>query len=140
MSDRIFLDTNVILYAYDRGAEPAKRECARELLREAIHEERYVISPQVIGEFFVNVTRKFQEPISSEAALRIVRQLSRLDMVEIDGALSMRAVQVHLRYQSSYWDGLIIAAAERGRCVGVYSEDLSDGQVYFGVQVTNPFA
>ena len=140
MSDRVFLDTNVILYAYDRGAAGAKRECARELLRQAIREERYVISPQVIGEFFVNVTRKFQEPLSSDAALRVVRHLNRLDMVELDGALSIRAIEVHLRYQSSYWDGLIIAAAERGRCGSVYSEDLSHGQLYFDIEVINPFA
>ena len=140
MSDRIFLDTNVVLYAYDRGAESAKRDRARDLLREAIREEGYVISPQVIGEFFVNVTRKFQEPLSAEAALRVVRMLNRLDVVETDGALGIRAIEVHLRYGSSYWDGLIVAAAERGRCARVYSEDLAPGQEYFGVQVVNPFA
>jgi predicted nucleic acid-binding protein len=140
MSDRVFLDTNVILYAYDRGAPPSKRDRGRELMREAIRDELSVISPQVLGEFFVTATGKFQEPLSADAALRVVRHLTRLDVVEMDGSLSVRAVQMHQRYQVSYWDGLILAAAERGRCDQVLSEDLSNRQVYAGVQVVDPFS
>ena len=138
MSGRAFLDTNVLVYAYDQD-EPDKRAVAQQLLRDSILEETGVLSAQVLGEFFVTVTKRISTPMSPGDALRIVEYLQVLPVVEIDGPMARRAMGTSERYLVAYWDALIIAAAERGQCARVLSEDLADGQVYHGVTVANPF-
>lgn len=139
MSDRVFLDTNVLVYAYDLD-EPDKRAIAQRVLRSSILEEAGIVSAQVLGEFYVAVTRRVATTMSPAEAMRVVGHLQRLPVVEIDGSLARRAMETSERYQVAYWDGLIIAAAERGQCTRILSEDLSDGQVYHGVTVANPFS
>ena len=139
MSDRVFLDTNVLVYAYDLD-EPDKRAIAQRVLRYSILEEAGMLSAQVLGEFYVAVTRRVATPMSPAEAQRVVGHLQKLPVVEIDGSLARRAMETSQRYQVAYWDGLIIAAAERGQCTRILSEDLSDGQVYHGVTVVDPFA
>ena len=139
MSDRWFLDTNVLVYAYDT-ANPSKQARARALLRESIRTGDGHVSPQVLGEFFVIVTRKIAEPMSVEQATEALRSFSALPVGEIDRQLVNRAVDTVQRYRISYWDALIIAGAERAGCTRIYSEDLNDGQQYHEIQVQNPFA
>ena len=139
MSGKDFLDTNVVVYAYDAD-EPGKRSLAQQLLRKSVIEESGVLSAQVLGEFYVAVTRRIATPMSPAEAQRVVQHLQRLPVLMIDGPLARRAMETSERYQLTYWDGLIIAAAERGACERILSEDLSDGQVYHGVTVANPFA
>ena len=139
MNGRSFLDTNVLVYAYDQD-EPSKRATAQQILRDSILEEAGMLSAQVLGEFYVAVTRRVATAMSPAEALRVVGHLQKLPVVEIDGSLASRGMETSERYQVAYWDGLIIAAAERGKCTRILSEDLSDGQVYHGVTVANPFA
>jgi predicted nucleic acid-binding protein len=137
MSGRAFLDTNVLVYAVDE-ADPEKRATARRLLG-SIGEREFVLSTQVLGEFYAVVTRKLAQPIPETVASAVVDQLSLLPMVPCDAALVKAAVRRSRSSQLSYWDGLIVAAAEAGRCGTLLSEDLNDGQLIGSVRVENPF-
>jgi len=133
---RCFFDTNVIVYAHD-DSEPAKRDRARQLLGDALQDGSGVISAQVMGETFVTLTKKLG--ISETDASAEILQLSEFRTVEISSALVLRALQFKEKFQLSYWDSLILAAAEDARCGIVWSEDLNDAQEYGTVVVRNPF-
>lgn len=138
MADREFFDTNILIYASDRS-EPEKQFQARRLLKHAIEHETGVISAQVLSEFFMAVTRRIQEPLSIEEAEQVVEQLAILPVVELDLALVRQAIGTCRRYQISYWDSLIVAAAKKSGCTRIFSEDLNPGQSYHGIAVVNPF-
>jgi predicted nucleic acid-binding protein len=137
---RRFLDTNILVYAFDTAAPASKRQTAQHLVEAAILGDGLCCSAQVLSEFFVTVTRKGTTLMASEQARDIVGQLRPICLVDIDAALVLRGIEVHCRYQTSYWDGLIIAAAERAGCSQILSEDLSHGQEYVCITVLNPFA
>ena len=139
MSARLFLDTNILVYAYD-STDPQKQAKAQTLLTEGIERENAVISAQVLSEFFVTVTRKIAHPMPAPRARREIVLISTLATVDVDATLILRAIDIQDRWQLSYWDALILAAAERGDCETVYSEDLSHGQTYENVTIQNPFA
>jgi predicted nucleic acid-binding protein len=138
MTDKAFIDTNILVYAYDKH-EPEKQERAQGLLNDGIVLEDAVLSVQVLGEFFNVVTRNIRHPMSPDEAQEIIEMLSILPVQEIDLAMVNRAIETHKRYQISYWDSLIVSAAERAGCTMIYSEDLNDGQIYHNIQVCNPF-
>ena len=138
MTAKVFLDTNVLVYAYDTH-EPAKQARAKSLLEEGIREGSSTISVQVLSEFFTVVTRHIPQPLSIDQAQGLLGTLSIMPVLEVDLAMVNRAVDTHKTYGISYWDALIVAAAERGRCSTILTEDLSDGQVYHDILVTNPF-
>ena len=136
MSVDCFLDTNVLVYAAaGRGAEEAKRQRALEL----IENEDFGLSAQVLQEFYVTVTRKIERGLSAERALEWIEQLEAFPCLAIDNALVKIAAEISERYQISYWDGAIIAAAEALGAETLYSEDLNHGQKYGSVQVRDPF-
>jgi predicted nucleic acid-binding protein len=131
-----FVDTNVLLYAASTNpAEGEKRRVAREILDAG----RVGFSIQVAQEFFVNATRKLTPPLTSADALKFLRMLASLQVVELDFALFQEAVRIYDRFQISYWDAAIVAAAKRLGATTLYSQDLSDGQSFDSVQVVNPF-
>ncbi len=136
--DKVFLDTNILVYAYDKH-EPEKAEKAQAILKSGIAEESAVLSSQVLGEFFVVVTRRIPRPLSADEAMRIIDILMVLPVAEVDLSLVRRAVETCKQYGISYWDALIVAAAERAGCRRILSEDLGNGQEYNGVVVENPF-
>ncbi len=136
MSVDCFLDTNVLVYAAaGRGAEEAKRKRALEL----IENEDFGLSAQVLQEFYVTVTRKIDRGLSAEQALEWMEQFEAFPCLAIDNALVKVAVEISERYQISYWDGAIIAAAEALGAETLYSEDLNHEQQYGSVQVRDPF-
>ena len=135
---RAFFDSNVIVYAMS-PSEPAKFKAARALLGSAVEGRRGVVSAQVLGETFVTLTRKVPNPLPREAALANIKALSCLRVVPLTGALVFRAIELQGKHQLSYWDALIVAAAEDAGCAVLWSEDLSDGRVYGPVTVRNPF-
>ena len=138
MADREFFDTNILVYASDRSA-PEKQSQARRLLKNAIEKETGAVSAQVLSEFVTVVTRRIQQPISLEEAEDVIEQFAILPVVEIDWTLVRQAIGTCRQYQISYWDSLIIAAAERAGCTRIFSEDLNPGQSYHGIVVVNPF-
>jgi predicted nucleic acid-binding protein len=137
MSDRTFLDTNVLVYAVD-DAEPEKRDIARRTLGSAEY-GTLVLSTQILGEFYVTVTRKLAEPVPAAKAAEALDWLGLLSVVAIDAALVKSAVNISRSAQLSYWDSLVVAAAARGGCERLLSEDLNDGQQIGSVRVENPF-
>ncbi|OGR06485.1 MAG: hypothetical protein A2511_10835 [Deltaproteobacteria bacterium RIFOXYD12_FULL_50_9] len=133
-----FLDTNVLVYAYDTH-EPAKQIIARQILESAVFEETAALSAQVLSEFFVVVTRKISTPLTAEEAKQIISLFRRLPVAEIDGDLVEAAVVIHQQHNVSFWDGLIIAAARCLGCTRLLSEDMQTGQQIDGLVIVNPF-
>ncbi|MDJ0663187.1 MAG: PIN domain-containing protein [Acidimicrobiia bacterium] len=131
-----FLDTNVLVYAFDRS-EPAKMEVAQRLLADP--DADYVISAQVLSEFYVATTRKLNPPLDHLAALEAMEYLMRLPVVAVDDRLVAYAVTLAEEEPLSLWDAQIVAAAVRAGCEEILTEDLNDGQLIAGVLVRNPF-
>ena len=138
MNDRVFLDTNILVYVYDQH-DPQKQTKAQGLLTDGIKQENLFISVQVLGEFFNVVTRHIPQPMSPGEAKEIINTLSILPVQDIDMTMVKRAIDTHERYHISYWDSLIVSVAERAGCRIILSEDLSDGQTYHNILVINPF-
>jgi predicted nucleic acid-binding protein len=127
------------VYAYDRR-NPAKQSTAQRLIEENLLAETGCLSAQVLSEFYVAVTRKLPVPLAPEAAAAVVHLFSRMPVTEVDVSLVHRAMEAQRRYVISYWDALIVAAAERAGCSAILSEDLAAGQTYLGIPVIDPFA
>jgi predicted nucleic acid-binding protein len=99
-----------------------------------------VISTQVLGEFYVTVTRKFIEPMSAVQATAAVDRMRGWQIVPVDEEVVSTAMQLSQRYQMSYWDAQIAASAARAGCQILLTEDLSGPDVILGVRRENPFA
>lgn len=133
-----FLDTNVLVYAYDRS-DPRKQSVAQALVHRALDGE-IAASSQVLGEFVTTLLHKFATPVKSEDLTVLLDTLGSIYLVPLDRDVILRAVKAHERYGLHFYDGLIVATAERGGCNRIWSEDLNASQEYFGIRVENPFA
>ena len=131
----VFLDTNVVVYAFDR-ADPAKQLAAIAVLDGS---DRLVVSTQVLLETWWVLTRRLATPLGEDHASKIIDELCALPVVSTDAELVRRAVETNRRFQIAIWDALIIEAARSGGCHRVLSEDLQSGQDFDGVVVENPF-
>lgn len=136
MNADAFLDTNILVYAVACD-ESARHKKDRAL--ELINSQVFALSAQVLQEFYVTVTRKLEIPLAPAQALEWIDQFSTFPCVPLDAYLVKTGVEISTRYQVSYWDGAIIAAAETADAATLYSEDLSHGQKYGTVTVVNPF-
>ena len=132
----VFLDTNILLYAA-LGREHAGHRWER--AREIVLTEDYCTSGQVLAEFYNNATRKGAPPLSHEKAREWVRVVAMKPCQSVTSEVVVAGIDHARRYQLSYWDGAIIAAAERIGARVLYSEDLNHGQTYGSVRVENPF-
>jgi len=138
MTDPVFVDTNIWVYAVD-AADPVKRERALQAIS-PIPGRDLVVSTQVLTEFYALVTRKLAVPVPPDDADAMVRQLMALPVVAIDASLVAAAVTGSREWQISIWDALIVRAAEVAGCRRVLSEDLADGRTYGSIVVENPLA
>lgn len=136
MTAECMLDTNVLVYAVDESPEYARKKSVAEAMLGSLD---FGLSAQVLQEFFVTVTKKIENPISHERALSIMERLEVFPLVPTTFGLVVEGVRNSVKYQVSYWDGAVLAAAERLGARVLYSEDLSDVRVYGGVKVVNPF-
>lgn len=132
-----FVDTNVLLYSI--STEPV--EAAKTSKAQALMSCRDIaLSVQVLQEFYVQATRPNRKnPLSHNEALAYIRTWRRFPIQDITISILEDALVVKARYQLSYWDSAIIAAAKQADCNEVLSEDMNDGQDYGGVKVVNPF-
>lgn len=137
MSGRDFLDTNVLVYAFDLS-NPEKQKIARPLVRRAVVGE-FVISTQVLAEFASTLLHKLQPPLSFVQVTEALDALGPISVISLDAEMVRRAVEAQGTFGIHVYDGMIIAAAERAGCETIWSEDLNPGQKYFGVTVSNPF-
>jgi len=139
INDSVFIDTNILLYAYDRDAG-VKHETAKKLIQQCWEKAIGVISIQVLCEFFVGVTRTGRSIISLEEAESIIRNLSyNWRVISPDVQMVMEAIRGRMEHQFSFWDALIWAAAKRAGVKGIYTEDFQSGQIVEGVEFNNPF-
>jgi len=132
-----FLDTNVLVYAYD-SSDARKREIAQSLLRQALA-GNMAISTQVLTEFSAALLHNVSPAVTPETLVDLLAALAPIRLIAIDGDIVRRAVEVRAKYRVHFYDCMILATAERGGCNKVWSEDLNSGQKYFGVMVRNPF-
>ena len=132
-----FLDTNVLVYAYD-VTDPKKQKIAQDLINRALAGE-ISISTQVLAEFATTLLHKLSPSARSEDVIAILDTFAPIKVVLPDEGVVRRAVEARAAYGIHFYDGMIVAAAERGGCPRIWSEDLNPGQKYFGVTVTNPF-
>ena len=137
MSDKFFVDTNILIYAYDTDAGN-KHESCKSKIRELWNEGNGVISTQVMQEFYVNVTQKIPKPLPFEQVRGILCQYEAWQVETIDAPLVSFASKIQERNQLSFWDSLIIATATQGNVKILYTEDLNAGQMIEGIEVVNP--
>lgn len=132
-----FIDTNILIYA----ASPAPDETEKQAIAEKLlGEPDLTLSVQVLQEFYSQVTNpNYPAPISHDLALRFIGSLRRIPIVDLTFDTFFAATLISNRYQLSYWDGAILAAAQAAGCDAVYSEDLSNTQDYAGINIINPF-
>jgi predicted nucleic acid-binding protein len=135
---KTFVDTNVLVYAYDSAAGD-KRQAAKSVLAELWRTGDGLVSTQVLQELYVTLTRKVPRPLDASLAREIVADMLAWDVVVNDGDSLLRAFDIERRERLSFWDALIVAAAERGGAVALLSEDLPHGRILAGVRVRNPF-
>lgn len=138
MSDRVFLDTNILVYRFDHDV-PDKRDRARQVLDTAASMGALVLSTQVLQEFYVSVTRKLKRPLPPRKAAEATHHLMAFHVVQVDVHLISSAMDLSREHQVSFWDALILRAAQRAGCHRLLSEDLNTGWVLDGLEIVNPF-
>jgi predicted nucleic acid-binding protein len=139
MSDRSFLDTNIFVYSFDANA-PDKAAIANRLISEALASHKGVISYQVVQEFFNLALRRFQQPMNaSQAEQYLATVLRPLLAVHSSAALYSEALRLYGQGGLSWYDALIVAAAQQSGCDILLSEDLQHGRNFGGLRIANPF-
>jgi predicted nucleic acid-binding protein len=136
MTERSFLDTNVLLYA-DDASSGDKQEAAISLIEAGFRSRKGVISTQVLQEYFVNATRKLG--VTADVARASVELYQSMHTVSILPADILEAIDLHRLHSISLWDSLIVCAAAKSGCRILYSEDLQNGRRFGSVRVVNPF-
>jgi len=139
MSDRYFVDTNILIYAHD-PAMGLKHRRASKLIQDLWHSGQGVLSTQVLQEFCFNVRRRVARPLPIATVLQLVRNYSTWEVVTNTSESILNALEIEARYKISFWDALIIEAAGTAGAAILYSEDLAARQRYGSVQVVNPLA
>ena len=138
MTATIFVDTNVFVYARDAGAG-TKQARAMQWLEFLWRQQLGRTSLQVLSEYYVSVTRKLVPGLPPDDAWDDVTALYAWRPQPIDEALLLRGREIELRHRLSWWDSLVVAAAQLQGCTLLLTEDLQDGGVYGGVTVRSPF-
>ena len=136
MTEKFFLDTNILLYAAD-GSDQAKQKVAQSLILSGMKTRKAVVSTQVLQEYFVNATRKLGIPAETVRSTISNYLTFTTVIVQPDDLLS--AIDLHRLHQFSFWDSLIVHCASRSGSKVLYSEDLQSGQRIAGLRVENPF-
>jgi predicted nucleic acid-binding protein len=138
MNDRVFVDTNILVYAHDLDAGN-KHSIAREVVSQLWETRTGILSTQVLQEFIVAITRKVPSPISLAQARRAVRNYSAWDLIVNDSRIILQATEIQEAHQLSFWDSLIVSAAFAGNAAVIATEDLNHGQRIEGILIRNPF-
>ncbi len=136
--DKIFLDTNVLVYAYDISSGK-KHDTARDIVTDLWNSRNGTLSIQVLQEFFVSITKKIPNPLDLKTASDIIRDFLLWEIIDNDGELLLTAMDIQARYLYSFWDSLIIAAAVKSGASVLLTEDLKNGQIIEDVMIKNPF-
>ena len=131
-----FLDTNVLVYSID-GKDPAKQVVARGIVVSAVRGGGFLISAQVLNEFSNIALLKLK--LSVEEVRKFVSFFSRIGVVSLESRWTDAALLLKQRYETQFFDSLLLAAAQENGCDEILTEDLNDGQMYGRVKAVNPF-
>lgn len=137
MSDKFFVDTNILVYAHDRSAG-VKHQRAQMLLEQLWNSGQGVLSTQVLQELCVNLRRKVRAPLPVEEVRSLIRDYATWEVVSNTPESILQALDIEARYRTSFWDALILQAAESAGASILYSEDLATAQHYGSIQIVNP--
>jgi predicted nucleic acid-binding protein len=136
--DKIFVDTNVLVYGHDVDSGP-KHQIARRVLLDLWQQKKGVLSGQVLQEFYVTMTRKVAHPLPRKRVRDILRDYSRWPVEGIEPETILNASRIEETYRISFWDGLIISAASQSAATKILTEDLQSGLTIEGILLENPF-
>jgi predicted nucleic acid-binding protein len=136
--DRVFVDTNVLVYAHDLDSGE-KHQVARELLIDIWDHRAGVLSVQVLQECYVTLTRKISHPLPPSAARSVLQDYLSWQVEVVDPGSVLTASRIEEESRISFWDALIVTAALKGKASKIFTEDLQSGQVIEGVTIENPF-
>jgi len=139
MKGRIFVDTNILIYAHDLDAGP-RHDIAASAIEELWEDGNGVMSTQVLQEFYVNITRKIKPPLAQARARGIVENYLSWHIEVNEPDTVLLASEIEERHLLSFWDALILAAACRAKVDKILTEDLNHGQKIEGILIENPFA
>ena len=138
MSEKVFVDTGVLIYAHDLDAGE-KRAIAEHVLRQLWQDESGVLSTQVLQEFYVNITRKIATPVSRRDARDLINAYRVWPVATMDVGDVLAASDLEERFRINFWDAMIIVAALKSGAAVVLSEGLHQGHGVRGLEVRNPF-
>jgi len=136
--DKIFVDTNILVYGHDVDSGP-KYQTARRILTDLWQEKRGVLSTQVLQEFYITMTRKVGHLLPRKTVRDILRDYFRWPVERIEPETIINASRIEESYRISFWDALIVAAASQASASKILTEDLKTGQVMEGILLENPF-
>jgi len=136
--NRIFIDTNILVYGHDADAGP-KHQIAQSILMELWKQRNGIISMQVLQEFYVTMTRKVWHPLPAKEVRDILRNYFCWPIEMNDPLSILDASRIEETYKISFWDALIITAASKAGVEKILTEDLQSGQVIEGIRIENPF-
>ena len=136
--DKIFIDTNIIIYAYDNSAG-YKQKIASDILIKLWNTGNALISTQVLEELFVNITRKIPNPLAVLEARTLISDLMHWDTVVVDNEIIINSIDIFVKHRFSFWDSLIMTSAVKGGASFLYSEDFQHGITVEGIKIINPF-
>ena len=139
MSGNCFIDTNILVYAFDKS-ESQKQAIAQQILKEKGNWGKIVLSTQVLQEFFVVVTKKLTQPLPKEIAYQVVQSLAEYPLVEINAPIILKAIHRHQTDNFSFWDALIVEAALNAGCYVLLSEDMQENRRIDSLIIQNPFS
>ncbi len=138
MKDRTFFDTNILVYGFD-SSNREKYDIASNLILEAYQERCGVISTQILKEFFVTVTQKIPQKMDMDEAEQAIRYFAIWTVIETNVSLVLKGIEIQRRHHLSFWDALVVAAAELAKCNILLTEDLSHDTVLDDLHILNPF-
>jgi predicted nucleic acid-binding protein len=134
----IFLDTNILLYAYDLDEE-SKRQTAKGILANCWNNRSGAVSTQVLQEFYVTLTRKLPKKLTANEAREIIRDFLPWPIYQVAPTDIVKASELEEKSGYTFWDSLVITAAQNTNAEILYSEDMQDGQQFGGLKIINPF-
>lgn len=138
MIDKVFVDSNILIYAHDLDAG-ARQQRSADRLWELWDTHTGRLSTQVLQEFYVNVTQKIRRPLSRSSAREVVRNYNSWVHSPITPGTVVRASEIGETWRLLFWDSMILAAAEQSQAALVLSEDMKHGEIIAGVKIVNPF-
>lgn len=138
MNGKVFLDTNILVYAHDLDAG-IKHQVAFQIVKDMWDKRTGVLSTQVLQEFYITLTKKIGNPISPIEAREVIRSYSCWEIRENTAMSVIRASELEEKYQISFRDALVVVAADESKVDKILTEDLNPGQIIEGILIENPF-